>query len=258
MITSLKLKGKHNVGMNTSGCINVDDTKVALKEIPFVRYDFEQYGVEECEYIKKSMEKFNLSTHLIQYKAYNGRLPEDLQATMEIKDKVAKYLYFTLNQEEMQMGKVSDSQVGVAMMVKQSVAFDRYMIIDNTRDMSLVVAKQIIKSLAKQLGVRETSIGICNSPLCMNDNLACLTAVTAREIAAIYSTNDIVATPSANHQCMNCCGCMRFYEITSDIEAPADTKTKSSGDKKEKTDKEPRQASSTPKKQKITTLSRFI
>lgn len=260
MVTSLKLKGMFNVGMNSSGCINVDGTPVSLKEIPFIRYDFDKYDVEEVNYINKSMEKFKLSTHLIQYKAFNGRLLNDIELTKSLSDRVAKYLYFSINQNEMLAGEINTEQLRIAIESLNYIKYDRIMIIDNTDDMTMVTAKQIIKSLAKQLGVKESSIGICNSPLCMSDNLACLTAVTAREIASFYSTNDVVATPSANHQCMNCCGCMRFYEVVSDIEAPLDAKTKTSvkKEKTEKTEDTQKAVVKTPKIEKVTSLRMFV
>ena len=99
----------------------------------------------------------------------------------------------------------------------------------------VLFAKKIIKHTAKTLSVAENKVGICSSPLCMQDNLACLTAVTARELAAVYATAKDLVSPSANHQDMNTCGCIRYMVINSDIEAPADTKS-------EKKVKEPKES----------------
>ena len=96
------------------------------------------------------------------------------------------------------------------------------MLVDKTTNLDMVNAKKIISKLAKELTVKQEDIGICSSPLCMNGELACLTSLKARELAAIYSSNTEVALPSANHQCMNCCGCMRFFDINSDTVAPED------------------------------------
>lgn len=256
MITCLKLKGKHSIGLNSSNQIDVDGTNVSIKEIPFVRYDFDTYSDEELSYILKTIEKFKLSTHLIQFKAFSGSLIDDLNRLSVLEGKVAKYLYFNLSQADLALGQISNEQIAVAMNAMQSYTFDRIMIIDSTDEMTMVTAKQIIKTLSKQLGIKEGNIGICNSPLCMSDNLACLTAVTAREVASKYSTNDVVATPSANHQCMNCCGCIRFYEVTSDISAPADTKTKKP--KKEKTEKADKTSTKQTKNSKVLSLKNFV
>ena len=62
-----------------------------------------------------------------------------------------------------------------------------------------------------------------------------------------YSAVADVALPTANHQCMNCCGCIRYIVIDSDTVAPIETaskqkatkaKTENSGEtKKVNTDK---------------------
>jgi hypothetical protein len=135
--------------------------------------------------------------------------------------------------------------------------FDRVMLIDKTSFMDMAGARKIMKQTAKTLNIQEKNVGICSSPLCMTDNLACLTAVTARELAAIYATSSGVTSPSANHQDMNCCGCMRFFVVNSDIVAPLDkgTKTKKSSSGTEGSVKK---SSSQPKKSSGFSFDSFI
>jgi hypothetical protein len=102
----------------------------------------------------------------------------------------------------------------------------------------------MIKQLCSQLRKSEEMFGVCSSPLSFSE-LACLTAVKARELMSVYSTIADVALPSANHQCMNCCGCIRYLTVTADTEAPADAKP-FGGHKKEKVDN-----GGTPKKSSV-------
>jgi hypothetical protein len=89
-------------------------------------------------------------------------------------------------------------------------------------------------------------MGICSSPLSFDD-MACLTAVKAREIMSRYSTTTDVALPSANHQSMNCCGCIRYVTVTEDIPAPSDGKQKqASGNKKNSSDESKPKANKVP------------
>lgn len=256
MITNIKLKGMYNVGVDETNHIDVNGTSVLLKDIPFVRYDFEKYDAEEVEFIKKTMEKFNMSTHLIQI-YISDRVLTDLDNTAELHSKVAKYLYINVENRHLADNALDTETLNIATQACTACRFDRVMLVDKTTSMDMASAKKIIKLTSKTLGVSESKIGICSSPLCMSDNLACLTAVTARELAAIYATSKDVTTPSANHQDMNCCGCMRFFTVTQDIPAPAGKpkKTKSSSDKDAKPKAE--KAPSKPKVQKVFSLNDF-
>lgn len=232
MVTSIKVKGKYNIGINSSNQINVDGTNVALKEIPFVRYDFESYGIDEVNYIKAMMQKFSLSTHLVQIKV-NENIEQSLINLGTIASKFAKYLYINVTQSVLDAGHIDNETLRLTINAITTNTIDRIMLIDNTDNMDMLNAKKLIAETAKTIGVATDMIGICSSPLCMTGELACLSALKARELATKYSDNDEVALPSANHQCMNCCGCIRFFEVTEDIAAPAETKkAKSSGSAK--------------------------
>lgn len=256
MITNIKLKGMYNIGISETNHINVNGTNVALKEIPFVRYDFDKYDSEEVEFIKKNKEKFNLSTHLLQFKV-SDRLMVDLANTVDLHAEMAKYLYIDVTDDTVANGQLDFNILTIAMNAKSMCKFDRIMLIDKTSNMDMVNAKKIIKHTAKTLSVAENKVGICSSPLCMQDNLACLTAVTARELAAVYATAKDLVSPSANHQDMNCCGCMRFYVVEKDIEAPVGKikKTKEKTEKAITTEKKPQ---SNTKKTKVLSINSFI
>jgi len=251
MVTSIKLKGKYNIGVNSSNQINAFDTNVSLKDIPFIRYDFGTYSAEDTEYIRNCVEKFKLSTHLIQYMV-SPNIMSDLENTKEFLGRMAKYLYFVIEQNDMLNGSLKQADLVLAQQALSVTKFDRIMIIDKTQSMDMANAKKIMADTAKLLGIKIDDIGICDSPLCLNEQLACLTALKARELATIYNQSIEVALPTANHQCMNCCGCMRFFEVTSDIEAPADNKVKKTTTKKNNETTTNEDKPKAPKKAKVT------
>ena len=257
MITSIKLSRACKIGMNTKGDIKLGENVINKKDIPFVRYDFGSYTDEDKAYIIQNMQSFDKSVHMIQYRVGES-LFSDIEIMSELNDKVVKYLYVDITQQDMLNTTINPAFILQMEDAKAKCNFDRYMIVDKTDNMSLAAAKMIIKELANRLHVDIDKIGICSSPLCMDGNLACLTAVRARELAAIYSTSNDMATPSSNHQDMNCCGCMRFIKIDNDTEAPADKKSgKAPKEKKEKSDKTDKKQAKAPKQTTQSVVSMF-
>lgn len=281
MITNLKLHGTYNIGLNSSNQINVNGTAVSKKEIPFVRYAFPFYGEKEVKYIKETMEKFSLSTHLVEIHTEEQKtfmnLPdgvgeqidkksEVLSSINVLKDligKVAIYIYVSLDDTDSANKKLADSKIDILRTAMMLTSFDKIMLIDNTTCIGMATAKEIIKNTSKELGVGDI-VGLCSSPLCMgvdDSKYACLPAVQARALAAKYNTNTDVTLPSANHQDMSTCSCIRHYTVATDIAAPEDTKkktsTKSKKEKtpKEKVTKEPK-VKNTPKR--VLSLEEFI
>ena len=171
MVASLKLKGLYNVKVNESNQIMVNGNILSLKEIPFIRYDLGTYTDEAVQYIKDTMTKFSKSTHLIQYNV-DENLLNYLEKTDEFSGKTAKYIYFTITQEDMLNGKLNDSDIQIATEAITKYNIDRIMIIDKTINMDMANAKKIITDTSKKLGVKISNIGICSSPLCMIDELA--------------------------------------------------------------------------------------
>ena len=106
---------------------------------------------------------------------------------------------------------------------ESGVVIDRIMLKDNTITMdtlaSIRMKKNVYELFGEQLegGKDYKDIGICQSPLSFSDGNACLTAIRARELSAKYSNDEELALPSANHECMNTCGCIRYMVIDKDI-----------------------------------------
>lgn len=231
MITSLVLRGKYNIGSNSNNKIKVNDNILSIdKDIPFVRYRFDHYDAEAVEYIKQAKTKFNKSTHLVELNL-SSDVAEQYQLVAYNIEKIAKYVYIDITEEDALRQSLSDDKLALVNAL-QGLQFDRYMLRDKSTSLDTICAKKIIKDLSQRLHVQEVNFGVCSSPLSFGD-WACLTAVKARELMTQYSEIADVPLPSANHQCMNCCGCIRYIEINSDTVAPADAKVKGAHKKSE-------------------------
>lgn len=243
MITSIVVTGTHKIGMNSNKKIKIGDNVLSVeKDIPFIRYRFNQYTDAEYDYIVKSMKQFCFSTHLAEV-VLSDNTAETIKYLMENIKNIAKYVYVNINDDEVVAGQLSQDKLTMFDSLR-GLDIDRIMIKDKSTKLDTITAKKIIKELSKRLGFAESTFGICSSPLSFSE-WACLTAVKARELMSIYSTVADVALPSANHQCMNCCGCIRYMTVTEDTEVPSDGKVKVA---KEKSDKEPRAPKATKPK----------
>lgn len=228
MITSIVVTGKYKIGMNSNRKIMIGDTVLSVdKEIPFVRYRFNEYTDAEYDYIKNMMNQFNASTHLaeVQLSDETANVINTLKSEV---GNIAKYVYINISNEDVAASSVSAEALQnftslMAQVVEKDI--DRVMLKDNTDCLDTVTAKKMIKQLCQIGKMPESKVGVCSSPLSFGD-WACLTAVKARELMSMYSTISDVALPSANHQCMNCCGCIRYFTVTEDTLVPSDGKVK--------------------------------
>lgn len=241
MITSIVVTGTHSIGMNLNKKIKVGDNVLSVeKEIPFVRYRFNSYGDNEFNYIQRMMQQFNCSTHLAEVTLTSesasiiDRLNTDIGS-------IAKYIYIDVDNTDVTNGYLSEEKMQLLDTVKDK-NIDRIMLKDKSTSLDMVAYNKFVKQCKDRFGLNKELFGICSSPLSF-DGLACLTSVKARELMTIYSPIADVALPTANHQCMSCCGCIRYLVVDTDLSAPADAKAKthkaSNGEKKntEKTSK---------------------
>lgn len=224
MITSIVLKGRYNISVNSNKKIKLGDNIVAIdKDIPFVRYRFESYTEDDFKYINDTMAKMSYSTHLIEVKLDINAAATLGFVTANISN-IAKYLYIDITDEDVARGSVSQDILNLFATV-QGYKLDRIMLKDKSTTLDTVAAKKIIEVLSKQSGIAKDNFGVCSSPLSFGD-WCCLTAVKARELMSVYSVIADVALPTANHQCMNCCGCIRYFVIEEDTPEVADSKDK--------------------------------
>lgn len=228
MICSIVLTGCHNIGVNSANKILVEDNVLSIeKEIPFVRYRFNQYTDTEINYIKSTQNKFNRSTHLVEIGVSNENPEETLNILDKLSalDNIAKFIYVDIDNEIVEKGQLNDSTISMLSSAISKYTIDRVMLKDKSTSLDMVATKKIVKQLMLATRLPEDTFGVCSSPLSFS-GLACLTAVKAREIMSKYSTVADVALPTANHQCMNCCGCVRYVIVKGDTQAPSETVTK--------------------------------
>lgn len=242
MITSIVVTGTHTIKMNSNKKIKIGDNVLSVeKDIPFIRYRFNQYTETEYNYILNTMKQFCFSTHLAEIPLSENTADTIRYLAENIKN-IAKYVYVDITDEDVSAGSISADKLALLdTLIKLDI--DRIMLKDKSSSLDTVTAKKFIKTLITRLGYKEEIFGVCSSPLSFSD-WACLTAVKARELMSVYSTIADVALPSANHQCMNCCGCIRYMTVTADTEAPSDGKvrvTKEKSDSGTKENKAPKQ-----------------
>lgn len=234
MISSIVLTGKYNIGINEAKKIKVGKDILSIdKDIPFVRYRFDAFNQEDIEYILKMKSKFNRCTHLVEIQVTNN-VCEQLQLFNNIKN-IAKFIYIDITDRDVEAGKLSDETIAN---IQKAFLFDidRCMLKDKSVSLDRVTADKIIKQIVQATKQQKEKIGLCCSPFSF-DGSQCLSSVIAREIMAKYSDVDDVALPTANHQSMNCCGCIRYVVVDRDTEVPENKKVASKKSTNESTGK---------------------
>lgn len=215
MISSICLTGRYNIVPDGHGKFTVNDNKLSLKEVPFVRYRFDRYNEKDIEYINKMKELFKYSSHLVEL-TINENIDKELELVDGIEN-IIKYLYIPVDNEDVLNG-ISDSKLELIEKATD-VYIDRVMLKDNSTNLDVVASIRLKKDMSAYFDdiANYNDIGVCQSPLSFDGNNACLTAVRARELSAEYAENDMIALPSSNHECMNTCGCIRYIKIENDI-----------------------------------------
>lgn len=216
MITSIVLTGTHKIGIDSYGKFMVGDVKVSTKEVPFVRYRFDNFADKELDYIKEMKKTFNFSAHMAEV-----TIGED---TVETLNKIGnignivRFVYIPVDDTDVLDG-FSEEKMELFKSIL-GINIDRLMLKDKSTNLDTVASLRLKKQLNTLLNIPVGEIGVCSSPLSFDGKNACLTAVKARELSAEYAESDEVALPSSNHECMNCCGCIRYHLFNCDVEAP--------------------------------------
>lgn len=229
MVTSIVLTGEHKIELDKHERFIVDGAKINIKEVPFVRYRFNEYTDTSISYIQKMQRLFKYSAHLAEVTAAEGAR-EIIDNLYNNIPKLIIYLYVEITDKEVKNGLDESQLTLISNCYNDSIV--RVMLKDKSSSLYVIPANRIKKQLGVALGINPMEIGICSSPLSFNGE-ACLTAVRARQLAAIYSDNDEAALPSANHECMNSCGCIKYVVISSNIFASS-IKVKSVNNKDDK------------------------
>ena len=242
MISSIVLKDRFKIGMNSSKRFGFNDTVFSVeKDVPFVRYRFEQFIESDIEYIKSMMEQFHFSTHLAEFNL-SETVGSQYNLICSNFDNIVKYLYIDITEPEVLSKQLSQEKMSYIMNIA-NLKFDRIMIRDKSTSLDMVTFKTVVRTLDTIFHIKEENYGVCSSPLSFGE-LACLTAVKARELMSTYTGVTDMSLPTANHECMNCCGCIRYMVIDRDVEAIPDSKSEGSKKEKantEKAEKEPKE-----------------
>lgn len=215
MITSICLTDTHRIELDKYGKFVVDGIKIALKDVPFVRYRFSQYGQKEIDYIKEMKSKFVHSAHLAEVN-FSENVNTDLEL-LDTVDRVIKFLYIPITDNEVLNGFSAEALELLNNL--DDTSLDRIMLKDNSNTLHTLSSNKLKKQITDKLVSLKNykDIGVCQSPLSFDGSNACLTAIRARDLAANYSDNEDMALPSANHECMNTCGCIRYIVVGKDI-----------------------------------------
>lgn len=242
MVTSIVLTGRHTLNVNSFNKLKAGDNIISIeKDIPFVRYRFEVYTDADFQYIISTMDKLKYSTHLIEINL-NTNTVTNLEWLKNNIANIARFIYIDVTDEDVARGGLTTDTLNLLMGIVQ-YNVDRVMLKDKSTKLDIVTAKKIIDALSKQTGIKRDNFGVCSSPLSFGD-MCCLTAVRAREIMAVYSLIADVALPTANHQCMNRCGCIRYIVIDSDTDIISESKANAKKESKSKQSKSTKNNSS--------------
>lgn len=247
MVASIVVTGRYSIGQNASGKIDTGEQKLSvLKEIPFVRYRFEQFSDADVEYIKNMMEQFKSSTHVAEM-TLKADTVEEANRFGDLG--IAKFLYIKIGADVASTGTISEELAQqMANVLNLGVHFDRFMLKDESDSINYKTIKEIVKKFKKAFGIAESDIGICSSPFSFED-MQCLSSVKARELMSIYNPTSEVAIPTANHQSMQCCGCIRYFIIDHDVEAPSDSAVRKKSAKNSDGEQKPKEKKKTNKQQ---------
>ncbi len=235
MVTSIVLTGEYTIGIDKNEKFQINGKKISIKDVPFVRYRLSEYNENTSQYINKMKQVFKYSAHMAEIPVVKG-MRNIVDKLLEDVENLIIYLYVPVTDDTVQNGFSPEMLDTIREF--EGAQFDRVMLKDLSSTLYLISANNIKNQIANILAINPSEIGICSSPLSFNTGEACLTAVKARELSAMYTDNDECALPTANHEDMPCCGCIRYLTVNSNLAAPVTVeKVKKENRKNEDTNK---------------------
>lgn len=216
MITNLMIKGKYKIETDKFGNFVVQGKKLNIKKIPFVRYRLTCYGETEIEYIKSMKRVFCHSVHLVEV-LLGKDVVDEVKRIKGTFSKIPVYLIINISDDKLNGLPKEDLRL-LESCAENDIEFDGVTLYDTSSKLSPIEANRLRKQISDCLSISMKDIGICNSPLSNLEENACLTAVKAREIAMDYYDGfGEWPLPTANHQSMECCCCIRHIDVNEDI-----------------------------------------
>ena len=223
MVTGIEFVKPVNVSVNSNGKFYLDHAETnaeSIKSIPVVVYS----NLVNLEFIRQNITKFKLSCHVV--------LVDHTNITEELREELNKMGVAVVVRVPLEDCSLAET------LTKSNVNYflcDRVVLLDRKLNTSPFEITAFKEELAQLVNVPSLDIGVCGSPFSFGEN-ACLNAIWCRRLMAKYTSNTEVALPSANHESMECCGCIRRIIIDTDRKAP---EVKLRGfQKKEKTESE--------------------
>lgn len=202
---------------------------VNINDVAYVRYRLDSFNSDEVdEYIGKIIEKFNVSSHLIEV-PLSETSGADIERITNRYENVIPFLYIDVTDDDVERYSLSTEKLGLLDKFKESGAFiERVMLKDKSSSLYTISGNKIREQIAKLLEMNSSDIGFCQSPLSLCDGNCCLTAERARKLSAQYNECDSASLPSANHEFKNDnnCACIKHTIVTCDLVDIADKKPK--------------------------------
>lgn len=240
----------YNIGLDGNNRVEIDDKKVSIKDIPYLRYKFDQYGDAEVEYIESSMKKFPYSVHIADIKlgADTNSICEKLNDKFNTnEDGDVNLIMFIDVDVDADTVEKCELPGGIDEMLKdidQSYV-ERFIVRDC--DQAIVDksrADKFIKYLHTEFGIDNRTIALCGSILSGDKgySVGCLPASVVRDLQTLKSDDvELPLVPEGHQNCGGCCGCTRYKEVDSDIKVTKSERV--SGNRKSKVKGEPGESS---------------
>ena len=250
MIISLVLNGMYNIGLDGNNRVEIDDKKVSIKDIPYVRYKFDQYEDTEVDYIEASMKKFPYSVHVADIKlgADTTAVCEKLDTKFNVNGEgdvnLVMFVDIDVDADTVERCQLSSNIAEMLENVDQSY-IDRFVVRDC--DQAIVDksrADKIIKYLHTSFDIDVSNIALCGSILSGDKGycVGCLPASVVRDLQTLKSDDiELPLVPEGHQNCGGCCGCTRYKVVDSDIKVTKSERV--SGNRKGKVKGEPGESS---------------
>ena len=202
---------------------------VNINDVAYVRYRLNSFDSDDVdEYIGDIIEKFNVSSHLIEV-PLSETSGADIERITNRYENVIPFLYIDITDDDVEKYSLSSEKLSLLDKFKESGAFvERVMLKDKSSSLYTISGNKIREQVAKLLEMSSSDIGFCQSPLSLCDGNCCLTAERARKLSAQYNECDSASLPSANHEFKNDnnCACIKHTLVTCNLVDIADKKPK--------------------------------
>lgn len=260
MIKSLRVHGKHKLCLDTLGRIEMDDKKVSIKDIPYVRFTFEGLCLTNVDdymnYMAECMEKFKYSVFIADVKfgehtkEYTVQLLKQLYERFNMVNgedvdgiNLAVLLHIPFTKDDIDALEnnheqlISEKVKAVDYIVNEcGYMVHRWIIDDIDQEITNGFILNLITDVIKHTcACGPEYVGVCGSPLLMACGRAgrvgcCLPASVVRSLQVEKEGELEVALVTEGHEgTEGTCGCTQYLDVYSDILVTKQAKTGNGG-----------------------------